>query len=111
VDPGAELGYLVPVFRIALVLAVLSSVALAEDALRLDVAVGETVERDVGYALGMMCDDTTLIHAELRNTSPETNTFGVTGIKEGAAACRVGTSPGRPTFLFEIHVVPVRRDR
>ena len=100
-----------PVLRIAVVLAFVSTAALAEDAARIDVAVGETVERDVGYALGMMCDDTTLIHAEVRNTSPETNTFVVTGIKEGAVSCRVGTLPGRPTFLFEIHVVPVRRDR
>ena len=97
--------------RIALVLALASTAAMAEDAVRLDVAVGETVERDVGYALGVMCDGTEAIHIDLRNTSPEANTFVVTGIKEGAAICRVGTLPGRPTFLFEIHVVPVRRDR
>ena len=97
--------------RIGIVLALVSATAVAEDAARLDVAVGETVERDVGYALGLMCDDTAAIHVDLRNTSPETNTFVVTGIKEGTALCRVGTSPGRPTFLFEIHVVPVRRDR
>ena len=92
-------------WRIGIALALATTVAAAEDAVRLDVAVGETVERDVGYALGLMCDDNSLIRTDLRNTSPETNTFVVTGLKEGTVACRVGTSPGRPTFLFDIHVV------
>ncbi len=97
-------------WRIGIVLALATTVAAAEDAVRLDIAVGETVERDVGYAIGLMCDDSSLIRADLRNTSPETNTFVVTGLREGTVACRVGTSPGRPTFLFEIHVTtPVRR--
>jgi hypothetical protein len=95
--------------RTALALCLVAAVARADDAVRLDLAVGETVERDVGYAMGMMCDDTSLIRAELRTTSPEANTFVVTGLKEGTTVCRVGTSPGRPTFLFEIQVQTARR--
>jgi hypothetical protein len=92
-------------WRIGLVLAFATAVAHADDgAVRIDLGVGETVERDVGYALGLLCDDASLIHAELRTTSPEANTFTVTGLKEGDTVCRVGTSPGRPTFLFDIHV-------
>ncbi|HET7505278.1 MAG TPA: hypothetical protein VFK02_29870 [Kofleriaceae bacterium] len=85
--------------------------ARADDAVRLDVAVGETVERDVGFAIGLQCDDLTIIRADLRTTTPESNTFVVTGVAEGITRCRAGTAPNRPTYLFEIHVVPARRRR
>jgi hypothetical protein len=78
---------------------------------RLDVAVGETIERDVGFAIGLVCDDLTMIHADLRASTPESNTFTVTGVAEGTTLCRVGTVPNRPTYLFEIHVVAPRHPR
>ncbi|HEU4733819.1 MAG TPA: hypothetical protein VFT22_38265 [Kofleriaceae bacterium] len=84
---------------------------LADDALRIQVAVGETVERDVGFAMGIQCDDLTIIHAELRARTPASNTFVVTGVTEGVTLCRTGTVPTRPTYLFEIHVVAARRPR
>jgi hypothetical protein len=77
-------------------------------ALRMDVAVGETVERSVGFAMGLLCDDLSIVRAELRASTPESNTFSVTGVKEGTTLCRVGIMPGRPTYVFEIHVVPRR---
>jgi hypothetical protein len=76
---------------------------------RIEVAVGETVEREVGYAIGLRCDDTAVVRAELRPATPEFNVFIATGVTEGTATCRVGTSPVRPSYLFEIHVVPRRR--
>ena len=52
--------------RIALVLCLVTGSALAGDAERLDVAVGETIEQDVGFAIGLLCDDLTIVHPELR---------------------------------------------
>jgi hypothetical protein len=85
--------------------------ALADEAVRLDVAVGQTVERDVGFAIGVLCDDLAILRIELRPSTPESNRLSVTGIKEGSTMCRVGTAPERPSFVFEIHVVAARPRR
>ena len=90
---------------------VTAGIAVADDAERIDVAVGETVERDVGYAMGLMCDDITIVHADVRAKSPESNTFTVTGVKEGTTLCRVGTAPNRPSILFDVHVIAQRPQR
>lgn len=97
--------------RIAAILCLVATSALADDAMRLDVAVGETIERDVGIAMGLLCDDVAMIRVELRTGTPEANTFAVTGVKEGVTRCRVGTTPNRPVYLFEIHVVAARLRR
>jgi hypothetical protein len=76
---------------------------------RLELAVGETTERDVGFALGLLCDDTSIVRAELLPATPESNTFRVTGLAEGTTLCRAGTAPARPAYLFEIHVVAAHR--
>lgn len=76
------------------------------DALRIEVAVGEAVARDVGFAMGLLCDDLSIVQVDLRASTPESNTFVVTGVQEGTTLCRVGTALGRPSFVFEIHVVP-----
>jgi len=97
--------------RIALILCVVAGSAFADDAERIDVAVGETTERDVGFAIGLLCDDPALVHADLRASTPESNTFTVTGVAEGTTMCRVGTAPNRPTLVFAIHVVARRHRR
>jgi len=107
----ADLWYLLRMIRIALLLCFLTGGALAGDAERLDVAVGETIEQDVGFAIGLRCDDLTIILVELRADTPESNTFMVTGVAEGTTLCRVGTAPNRPTYLFEIHVVAAHHRR
>jgi hypothetical protein len=78
------------------------------DALALEVAVGQTVSRDVGFALGLRCDDLSIADIELRAGSPQSNVFVVTGVRPGATTCRVGTTPNRPTYLYQIRVVPSR---
>jgi hypothetical protein len=83
----------------------------APDPQRIEVAVGQTVERDVGFAIGLLCDDLTIAHFELRASTPESNTFSVTGVKEGTTNCRVGTAPSRPSYVFEIRIVAARRRR
>jgi len=106
-----EVWYLVSMIRIAAIVCLVATSAAADDALRIDVAIGETIERDVGFAIGLQCDDLAIVHAELRAGTPESNTFTVTGVAEGATRCRVGTMPNRPTYLFEIHVVPPQKRR
>lgn len=76
------------------------------DAIPLEVAVGQTVSREVGFALGLRCDDLSIAEVELRTGTPQTNVFVVTGVRPGATTCRVGTTPNRPTFLYQIRVVP-----
>ncbi|HEX3764118.1 MAG TPA: hypothetical protein VHW23_35740 [Kofleriaceae bacterium] len=78
-------------------------VAADEPPPRIDVAVGETVERDVGFAVGLLCDDLSIVHAELRSETPESNVLRITGVTPGDTQCRAGTVPGRPVFVFEIH--------
>jgi hypothetical protein len=72
--------------------------------LSIDVEVGQTAERDVGIAIGLLCDDLSIIRAELRSETPESNVLRVTGVQPGNTRCRAGTVPGRPMFVFEIHV-------
>jgi hypothetical protein len=103
------LWYLLGMIRIAVILCIAAGSALADDATRIDVAVGETIERDVGFAMGLLCDDLGIIRAELRAGTPESNTFVVTGVTQGTTMCRVGTTPNRPSYVFEIHVVAPRR--
>lgn len=91
--------------RLTLVAALASGSALADDAPRIDVAVGETAERDVGIAIGLRCDDVSVARVDLRARTPASSVFRVTGVKEGTTTCRVGTDPSRPTFVFEIYVV------
>lgn len=74
------------------------------DATRIEVQVGDSVERDVGFAVGLLCEDVAIVHAELRSETPESNVLRVTGVKPGDTQCRAGTVPGRPVFVFEIHV-------
>jgi hypothetical protein len=99
--------------RIALALSLVAAAAAADadEALRLDLTVGDTVTRDVGFAIGLLCDDLTIVRAELRASTPESNTFVVTGLAEGTTTCRVGTSLHRPSYVFEIHVAPPRHRR
>ena len=95
--------------RLALILCLATRVAQADGETRLEVAVGETIERDVGIAMGLWCDDLATARVELRERTPTSNVFEVTGLEEGTTRCRVGTAPNRPTYVFEIHVVKRRR--
>lgn len=78
---------------------------------RIEVRVGETAERYVGFAVGYRCDDPSLLQIEMKPKSEQTNVFVVTGVKEGATACRVGTDPHRPSVVYEVRVLPRRGRR
>lgn len=85
----------------------------AEDRERITLKVGQILEREVGWAMGSVCDDPRLVRAEMRNKDPETNVFVVTGLAAGTTVCRAGTYnvEDRPSYLYEITVVaaPARR--
>jgi hypothetical protein len=70
-----------------------------------DVEVGQTVERDVGIAIGWFCDDPSLVNAGMV-TRGDHNVWIVQGVKSGATHCRVGTDYTRPYIVFEVRVVP-----
>ncbi len=83
----------------------------AEDRVALAVEVGQTVSREVGFAMGHLCDDKSIVRAEMKNGTPENNLFVVTGIQPGTTLCRVGVVLSRPTILFEITVIARKRPR
>ena len=96
--------------RALLGLVMLSGTAAA-DGTRIEVPIGETVELDVGYAIGSLCDDTSVVTPEMREREGKTNVFALTGVKLGTTLCRVGTDVTRSSYLFEIHVVPAKPKR
>lgn len=72
----------------------------------LRIAVGETRQIEVGFARMHVCDDISIVEAEMRDKTAETNVFVVTGKKPGTTDCRVGLDPadGRPTILYSVIV-------
>jgi hypothetical protein len=75
-----------------------------EDRIAVKIAVGETREIEVGFARMHLCDDTSIVEAEMRDKTLETNVFVVKGLKPGTTECRAGLDPDRPSFLFSITV-------
>lgn len=70
------------------------------------VRIGETREIEVGFARMHVCDDSSIVDAEMRDKSAETNVFVIRGLRAGTTDCRAGLEPDRPTFLFSITVEP-----
>lgn len=87
-------------------LCAMPGLAIAEDRVPLTVELGATASREVGYAMGYLCDDESIARGQMKNGTPENNVFVVTGVKLGTTLCRAGTMQDRPTVLFEIIVVP-----
>jgi hypothetical protein len=83
--------------------AVLALLLSDEGPKRLDVTVGKTIETDVGIAIGVRCDDLTLVDVAMK-TKDATNVFVVKGLREGTTLCRVGTAPAAASILFEVRV-------
>jgi hypothetical protein len=86
----------------------LPTLAFADGGVPLQVEVGKTITVDVGYLRGLLCDDLSIVSADLRNKSATSNELVLTGLKPGTTECRVG-SIGQPTFrLFDIRVIDSR---
>ena len=95
--------------RLGLALVLVAGTAVA-DGTPIDVPVGDTIERGVGYAIGARCDDNSIVTVEM-HTKNGTNVASFTGVKEGTTTCRVGTDVTRTSYLFEVHVVPAKPKR
>ncbi len=94
---------------VALALVLASATALADGEIRLEVTVGKTIRKNVGYARGWMCDDPSLVTADLV-TVDDHNEWIVKGEKVGTTLCRVGTQPMTPVYyVFELHVVAAKK--
>ncbi len=101
--------YASAVRRSLVLVALLGSRTVAADAydgerIAVRIAVGETKEIEVGFARMHVCDDATVVEAEMRDKTQETNVFVIKGLKAGTTDCRAGLDPDRPTFLFSITV-------
>ena len=95
-----------------LALLVLTTTAFADDGMRREsIVVGQTIERDVGYAIGVACDNPDVVAAEMKTKPSDTNVLVLTGKRAGTTTCRAGTDPYRPSYLFEVTVraKPARR--
>jgi hypothetical protein len=95
--------------RLAVLLVLVAGSARADGTV-LEVPVGDTVQQGVGYAIGVRCDDNTIVTVEM-TTKNNTNVAVFTGVKEGTTQCRVGTDVTRASYLFDVHVVPPKPGR
>jgi len=93
--------WLVPVLLVA-------ATARAEEIPRIDVEVGSKIEQNVAYARGWMCDDPSLVTAEMV-TRDDHNVWIVTGAKVGHTLCRVGLDRYRVYYVFDVRVLPRRQ--
>jgi hypothetical protein len=87
-----------------------AATARADDIPKLELEVGQTIEANVHYARGWMCDDPTLISADLV-TRDDHNDWIVKGVKIGHTQCRVGLEQSRPFYVFDITVKAKRHSR
>jgi len=92
---------------LALVVLVVVGTAHAEDTPRVDIELGATVEKNVAYARGWMCDDPSLLTAQMV-TRDDHNAWIAKGVKIGETTCRVGLDHTRVYYVFDVHVVPKR---
>lgn len=59
---------------------------------KVHLTVGEQKVLNVGMAMGLACDDGTVVQAELQPVSDTENAVVLTGLKPGKTACRAGTA-------------------
>ncbi|MGE5182125.1 MAG: hypothetical protein ACM31C_08685 [Acidobacteriota bacterium] len=91
-----------------MVLCVLAAAAAAEGERPLRVELGKTVQVDVGYARGWMCDDPSLVEADM-TTKGDHNVWVVRGVKLGHTLCRVGTDAYASAYVFDLRIVPAKK--
>jgi hypothetical protein len=60
--------------------------------IRVTLKVGQTKVFDVGLAMGLDCNDASVVQATLRPTSATANSLVLKGLKPGKTACRAGTA-------------------
>jgi hypothetical protein len=101
-DAAARAQYDLGMRRLAMLCFVCATVHADPAPNRIEVAVGKTVEKQVGVLRTYFCDNPSLISAQLV-TRGGVNVWVVTGVKPGTTQCRVGES-FRPSLLFDVVV-------
>jgi len=72
---------------------------------KVSVAVGKTVEHDVGIRRGgWMCDDPSLLAGDIV-TRGDANFFVITGVKAGSTQCRVGLELEGGFVVFNVYII------
>jgi hypothetical protein len=66
--------------------------------------VGQQKVLNVGLAMGLDCNDGTVVQAELRPASTTENDLVLVGLKPGKTACRAGTASMSRSVLVYISV-------
>ena len=66
--------------------------------------VGQQKVLNVGLAMGLVCDDGTVVQAELRPASHSENELVLVGLKPGKTACRAGTANMSRSKLVQVTV-------
>jgi hypothetical protein len=88
---------------LVLVMMLVAATARADDPNKLEIEVGQTVETNVQYARGWMCDDPSLVTADMV-TRDDHNVWIVKGAKVGHTQCRVGLDRLRVYYVFDVTV-------
>jgi hypothetical protein len=93
--PRPPLPLLLPALWLAWLLA--APLAEAQDTpvasgVSVQLRVGQQKVLNVGMAMGLACNDGTVVRAELRAVSPTENELVLTGLKVGKTVCRAGTA-------------------
>jgi hypothetical protein len=66
--------------------------------------VGQQKVLNVGLAMGLVCDDGTVVQAELRAASDTENELVLVGLKPGKTACRAGSANMSRSVLVYVTV-------
>ncbi len=71
---------------------------------KVHLTVGQQKVLNVGLAIGLLCDDGTVVQAELRPVSDTENDLVLIGLKPGKTNCRAGTANVSRSKLVHISV-------
>jgi len=99
-------GLVLPLVSLALAPAARADAPPIESGASVTLKVGQTKAYSVGLAMGLVCDDGTIVRAELRGVSDKENQLVLTGLKPGQTSCRAGTATMSISRVVNITVVP-----
>jgi hypothetical protein len=77
---------------------------VVDSGVKVTLQVGEQRVLNVGLAMGLMCNDGTVVQATLRTVSETENELVLVGLKPGKTACRAGTSNMSRSKLVKVTV-------
>ena len=95
--------------QVLAVIAWLSATALAQDTpipsgTKVKLHVGQQKVLNVGLAIGLVCNDGTVVQADLRPKSDTENELVLVGLKPGKTSCRAGTANISRSVLVNVSV-------